>query len=91
MDGGSHLEGNLGATSDALISMNKTHDYGLRPAGLEGAPQFLTEKQVANMLQVSVSMLRKWRGLDEGPKYRKIGRLVRYDLQEVLRFVKGSF
>jgi hypothetical protein len=42
-----------------------------------------TEEQVAEMLQVSLSKLRKWRmkgnGREEkGPPFKKIGRLVRY-------------
>jgi hypothetical protein len=42
-----------------------------------------TEDQVAEMLQVSLSKLRKWRmrsnGKErKGPPFKKIGRLVRY-------------
>ncbi|MGN6670654.1 MAG: helix-turn-helix transcriptional regulator [Candidatus Nucleicultricaceae bacterium] len=39
---------------------------------------YLTEKQVSELLQISLSTLRKWRVLGKGPKYIKIGRLVRY-------------
>jgi len=42
-----------------------------------------TEEQVAEILQVSLSQLRKWRlkqhkGCRQGPPFRKLGRLVRY-------------
>jgi transposase-like protein len=50
---------------------------------MEPSLRMYTEEQVANMLQVSLSQLRKWRikkyvGRRGGPPYRKIGRLVRY-------------
>jgi hypothetical protein len=42
-----------------------------------------TEEQVARMLQVSRSQLRKWRmgwsrGLQEGPPFKRMGRMIRY-------------
>jgi predicted DNA-binding transcriptional regulator AlpA len=42
-----------------------------------------TEQQVSELLQLSRSQLRKWRmgwsrGRQEGPPFKKIGRLVRY-------------
>ena len=51
---------------------------------MEQSLRMYTEEQVAEMLQVSLSQLRKWRmkqheGLRQGgPPFRKIGRLVRY-------------
>ncbi len=49
----------------------------------EQSLRMYTEEQVAEMLQVSLSQLRKWRmkqheGQRHGPPFRKIGRLVRY-------------
>jgi hypothetical protein len=49
----------------------------------EQSLRMYTEEQVAEMLQVSLSQLRKWRmrqheGQRQGPPFRKIGRLVRY-------------
>jgi len=49
----------------------------------EESLRMYTEEQVAEMLQVSLSQLRKWRmkqhqGQRQGPPFRKIGRLVRY-------------
>jgi predicted DNA-binding transcriptional regulator AlpA len=43
----------------------------------------LTERQVAAILQISPKTLRNWRALEKGPAWRKYGRLVRYDCQDV--------
>lgn len=54
-----------------------------------------TEEQVAEMLQVSLSQLRKWRlkqfeGHREGPPFRKIGRLVRYPEAALRAYINGE-
>ena len=54
-----------------------------------------TEEQVAEMLQVSLSQLRKWRmkqheGKQTGPPFRKIGRLVRYPESALLAYINGE-
>ncbi len=43
----------------------------------------LTERQVAALLQISPKTLRNWRTLGKGPSWRKYGRFVRYDRQDV--------
>jgi len=54
-----------------------------------------TEEQVATMLQVSLSQLRKWRmkkngGRQLGPPFRKIGRLVRYPESALLAYINSE-
>jgi hypothetical protein len=54
-----------------------------------------TEEQVADMLQVSLSQLRKWRMTKNGSKrlgqpFRKIGRLVRYPESALLAYINGE-
>src|SRR5579859_714072 len=54
-----------------------------------------TEEEVAEMLQVSLSQLRKWRTKrnqrkKQGPPFRKIGRLVRYPERGLLAFINGE-
>ena len=54
-----------------------------------------TEEQVADMLQVSLSQLRKWRmkqheGRRQGPPFRKIGRLVRYPEGALRAYINGE-
>jgi excisionase family DNA binding protein len=46
---------------------------------------FLTEKEVAKQISVSLASLRRWRLVDRGPRFVKVGALVRYrpeDLQQ---------
>jgi excisionase family DNA binding protein len=48
---------------------------------------FLTEKEVANQTKVSLASLRRWRLLQIGPRFVKVGSLVRYrpeDLEQWL-------
>ncbi len=54
-----------------------------------------TEQQVAGMLQVSRSQLRKWRmgwsrGRPEGPPFKKIGRLIRYPELGLRLYINGE-
>jgi len=39
---------------------------------------FLTEKDVAEQIKVSLASLRRWRLLQRGPRFIKVGALVRY-------------
>jgi predicted DNA-binding transcriptional regulator AlpA len=45
----------------------------------------LTERQVAAILQIQPKTLRNWRDpkINKGPAWFKLGRLVRYDRQDV--------
>jgi excisionase family DNA binding protein len=43
----------------------------------------LTEQDVAELLKVSLSTLRRWRLLDQGPQFLKVGALVRYKRESV--------
>jgi hypothetical protein len=54
-----------------------------------------TEEEVAAMLRVSLSQLRKWRikrnkGRVDGPPFRKVGRLVRYPERALQAYVDGE-
>jgi len=54
-----------------------------------------TEDEVSEMLQISLSQLRKWRmkhsrNKSQGPPFKKIGRLVRYPAQGLLDYVNGT-
>jgi predicted DNA-binding transcriptional regulator AlpA len=39
---------------------------------------FLTEKEVAKQIRVSLASLRRWRLVQRGPRFVKLGALVRY-------------
>ena len=43
----------------------------------------LDEKELSRLLRVSIGTLRFWRTLDRGPRYRKVGQLVRYAPSDV--------
>jgi predicted DNA-binding transcriptional regulator AlpA len=43
----------------------------------------LDEREVARWIRVSVATLRYWRAEGKGPRYRKIGQLVRYAPSDV--------
>jgi hypothetical protein len=54
-----------------------------------------TEAQVSEMLQVSLSHLRKWRmkqnsGKPQGPPFKKVGRLVRYPERGLYAYINGE-
>ena len=38
----------------------------------------LDEKELSRLLRVSIGTLRLWRTIGRGPRYRKVGHLVRY-------------
>ncbi|MFO8083101.1 MAG: helix-turn-helix domain-containing protein [Desulfobacterales bacterium] len=44
---------------------------------------YLTEKQIAEHFPFSVSTLQKWRHMNKGPAYHKIGRMVLYKYEDV--------
>ncbi len=43
----------------------------------------LDERDVVRWIRVSVATLRYWRGEGKGPRYRKVGQLVRYAPSDV--------
>lgn len=51
------------------------------------AEECLDERTVARMLNVAPATLQRWRWAERGPRFVKIGRLVRYKLSEISRFI----
>lgn len=47
--------------------------------------RYVGEVEVSRLTGLAVQTLRNWRFLGKGFRYVKIGRCVRYDLQEVLQ------
>ena len=45
--------------------------------------QFLNEQELAELLGVKVSTIRRWRQCQKGPRYIKVGAAVRYDHADV--------
>lgn len=62
----------------------------MNPAGEKRESRLLTEDAVAEQLSCSVALVRKWRSLGDGPKVIRIGRLVRYQLSDLLAFIEAK-
>lgn len=52
--------------------------------------QLLTPAQVAERLQVDIQLLNQWRSRRKGPKFLKIGHLVRYEAAELQKWIDQS-
>jgi excisionase family DNA binding protein len=50
----------------------------------------LTEREVAELLRLSVATLRAWRHKGKGPRFLRLGRSVRYLPSDVSDFVRAS-
>ena len=50
----------------------------------------ITDVETANRLGVSVATVRRWRLLNQGPKFRKFGGAVRYMPEDIEAFIQGS-
>ena len=48
------------------------------------------ERDAAKVLSCSVALLRKWRLLGKGPRYHKIGRLVRYAEADLADYLNAN-
>lgn len=46
------------------------------------------EKEAANKLGVAVQTLRNWRHIRRGPAYIKLGRSVRYRIEDIMDFIE---
>ncbi len=69
-----------------FLNGNGTQHYSLR---------MYTEEEVSEMLQISLSQLRKWRMKQhrhrpQGPPFKKIGRLVRYSERALMEYINGK-
>jgi predicted DNA-binding transcriptional regulator AlpA len=49
----------------------------------------LNDYQVAEMLGVSVATVRRWRLLKQGPRYRKLGALCRYGIEDITLWLES--
>lgn len=53
--------------------------------------KLLSTPQAASMLGLAAATLVDWRHKRQGPRYAKIGRLVRYHEQDVVAFLSSRF
>ena len=57
---------------------------------MNSVPNLLTEQGAAGVLNCSVAFLRKCRLFKTGPVYLKLGRLVRYRLEDLAAYIDAS-
>jgi hypothetical protein len=48
----------------------------------------IDEKELSRLFRVSIGTLRFWRTIGRGPRYRKVGQLVRYAPSDVHKWLK---
>jgi hypothetical protein len=92
------LDNPLSDLNDLDATKRRFSPQRVNVAGSGFAPTALhmyTEEEVADMLQVSMSQLRKWRmkryvGKQPGPPFKKIGRLVRYPQTALRAYIDGD-
>jgi hypothetical protein len=60
------------------------------PSGVSRGNGLLNERQAAEILNLKVPTLRRWRWAGKGPAFLKIGGAVRYDPAELDRFVGSA-
>ncbi len=58
--------------------------------GFSSSPQWLTEKQVAKLIGISLSKLRSDRHKCQGIHYIKFGRSVRYSMEDIKAFMESN-
>ena len=54
----------------------------------QAAPVWVDERRVAGVTGIALQTLRNWRFQGTGPPYFKIGRSVRYRLNDILAFME---
>jgi predicted DNA-binding transcriptional regulator AlpA len=52
--------------------------------------ELLNENQVAQRLGVSIATVRRWRGHNAGPRFRKIGASVRYAADDLKAWLEAQ-
>ena len=54
---------------------------------IDSQTKLLTESQVADILNLRVATLRRWRWIGQGPRFIKIGAAVRYDPEQLKAYL----
>lgn len=53
-------------------------------------PEFIDERQLSERIGIECTTLQNWRWSGKGPRYVKVGRLVRYNLADVLAWLAAN-
>jgi hypothetical protein len=52
--------------------------------------RYAADVEIAEIYRISVRTLRRWRLFGRGPRWYKVGRCVRYDVDEVEQYVRST-
>ena len=52
--------------------------------------RYLTDVEAGKLLSASPQTLRNWRCVGRGPAYSKQGRMVRYSLRDLMKFMEAG-
>jgi len=52
--------------------------------------EMLSAKEVASMLSVTERTLRAWRDAGSGPKWVKVGKVIRYQVKDLLAWLEAQ-
>lgn len=55
----------------------------------DNPPRLVNEKEVAELLRVSVASIRRWRLLKRGPTFIKVGAAVRYKSEDLNEWLES--
>jgi hypothetical protein len=69
------------------LTVTRAHLLGM-DAPTQVTPTFLTQRELAALLRLPERTLEDWRLTHTGPPYLKLGRHVRYDVQDVLAWAQ---
>ena len=69
-----------------MLTASLVHLIGMDETQI--APTFLTQHELAELLRLPERTLEDWRLMHAGPPYLKLGRHVRYDVDDVLARVR---
>ena len=76
-----------GPENDGLLAGRHAHLSGMNEI-TPPVRAFLTQHELAELLQLPERTLEDWRLTGSGPPYMKLGRHVRYDIEDVLAWAK---
>jgi predicted DNA-binding transcriptional regulator AlpA len=71
-----------------VLSIRGIKDELRRSKNMDKTTRYLDEKKVSELTGLALSTLRNWRFLRKGLPYCKVGRSVRYPLEEVYSFME---
>lgn len=81
------MAADLASAAAKLVALAEHIDKDCAPTpvatDLKDAPAYLTPKETAKILGVTPAALSRWRYVGGGPKYIRIGRVVRYPLADL--------